>query len=195
MIVSPPVPSSSASTDAAPQQDSPSDPPVVLRQPSPGDAQDIHRLISECPPLDLNSLYAYLLLSEHFASTCVIAVLDGEVLGFVSAYVPPGREDVLFVWQVAVHDKARGQGLGRHMLQELLARSGLGKTRYVETTVSPDNQASRRMFEGLAKAVQAPLKVSPFFGRELFGQQAHEEEPLIRIGPFCAQHAQGANPS
>jgi hypothetical protein len=49
------------------------------------------------------------------------------------------------------------------------------------------------MFQGLAAAVQAPLNVSPLFGRDLFGKQDHEEEPLIRIGPFFTQHTQGAN--
>src|SRR3546814_10843028 len=39
------------------------------RMPHKTDASGIHRLISECPPLDLNSVYTYLLLSEHFSRT------------------------------------------------------------------------------------------------------------------------------
>ena len=75
-----------------------------MRPPSRKDGAALHRLISECPPLDLNSLYAYLLLAEHFSDTCVLAEsAGGRIDGFISAYVLPDRPDVLFVWQVAVH--------------------------------------------------------------------------------------------
>src|SRR3546814_7464641 len=91
------------------------------------DASGIHRLISECPPLDLNSVYTYLLLSEHFSRTCIVAGRGDTLDGFVSAYLPPERPGTLFVWQVAVHARARGQGLARFMLTELLQRPGLDR--------------------------------------------------------------------
>jgi hypothetical protein len=76
----------------------------TMRLPTRKDGAAIHHLISECPPLDLNSLYAYLLLGEHFSDTCVLAEsAGGRINGFISAYVIPTRPDVLFVWQVAVH--------------------------------------------------------------------------------------------
>ncbi|NYT64733.1 diaminobutyrate acetyltransferase [Alcaligenaceae bacterium] len=157
---------------------------LIFRAPRHADVHAIHHLVSECPPLDLNSLYAYLLLAEHFSSTCVLALTNGNPQGFVSAYLPPGRSDVLFVWQVAVHHSARGRRLARLMLQELLARPNLEGIRYIETTVSPGNRASRKMFEGLAAALHTSLHETSLFGRHLFGGQAHDEEPLLRIGPF-----------
>ena len=45
---------------------------VTLAVPAVGDAKAIHALVGSCPPLDLNSTYAYLLLCAHFAETCVI---------------------------------------------------------------------------------------------------------------------------
>ena len=114
----------------------------TMRLPDRKDGAAIHRLISECPPLDLNSLYAYLLLCEHFSDTSVIAEsAGGRIDGFISAYVIPTRPDVLFVWQVAVHARARGHRLARAMLRELLQRKGLAHVRHLETTVGPDNQA------------------------------------------------------
>src|SRR5690606_39264906 len=77
---------------------------LQFRQPRRTDGAALHRLVSECPPLDVNSLYAYLLLCEHFSATCVVAESAGGLIdGFISAYVPPTRPDVIFVWQVAVH--------------------------------------------------------------------------------------------
>src|SRR3546814_4423027 len=106
------------------------------------DASGIHRLISECPPLDLNSVYTYLLLSEHFSRACIVAGRGDTLDGFVSAYLPPERPGTLFVWQVAVHARARGQGLARFMLTELLQRPGLAAIQYIETTVGDRKSTS-----------------------------------------------------
>ena len=157
---------------------------VVLRQPHKADAYNIHSLIKQCPPLDLNSIYTYLLLSEHFSQTCVLAQGEQGLDGFISAYIPPGRPDVLFVWQVAVHERARGRSLGRRMLVELLTRPHLSDTRYLETTVGPDNVASRGMFAGLARYLQAETHESSLFDSHLFGDSGHDDERLIRLGPL-----------
>lgn len=160
------------------------DPGLALRRPDRTDAPAIHRLISECPPLDQNSLYTYLLLSEHFSATCVVAESGEDIKGFVSSYRPPARSDVLFVWQVAVHSSARGQGLAGRMLKALLQRPNLCAIQTIETTVSPDNQASRSVFHSLAHDLQAPVEETPLFNQDLFGSEAHDDEPLLRIGPF-----------
>lgn len=157
----------------------------LLREPRRKDGAAIHQLIAECPPLDLNSLYAYLLLCEHNRGTCVLAEsAGGRIDGFISAYVLADRPDVLFVWQVAVHTRARGQRLGRAMLRALLQREGLAHVRHLETTVAPDNQASRRTFAGLAGELGAHVSEQPFFDRQLFGGADHDDEMLLRIGPF-----------
>jgi len=160
-------------------------PDVVLGAPCVRDGAAIHRLVDACKPLDLNSTYAYLLLCEHFAETCVRAERVGRTVGFVSAYRPPQRRNVIFVWQVAVAEEMRGQGLARAMLQELLARSALRGCRYLETTVSPSNEASRRLFHGLARELGAPVNERVLFGEHDFGEEHHECEALIRIGPFA----------
>lgn len=161
-------------------------PDLCLRMPDKRDGAQIHRLIEQCPPLDLNSQYAYLLLCEHFAHTCVLARAGDQVLGFISAYMPPARADVLFVWQVAVHPQARGRGLGQRMLETLLRRPHLNHIQFIETTVSPQNQASRGLFAALATALQASIQELPLFDRHLFADHGHDDEPLLRIGPFQA---------
>lgn len=163
------------------------DPHTWMRAPQKSDAAGIHRLIAECPPLDLNSVYTYLLLSEYFGESCILAGSGDTLHGFVSGYVPPRRPDTLFVWQVAVHERARGQRLGRRMLHSLLQRPGLAHIQFIETTVGPDNSASRGMFAGLARQLLAPVNEQPLFERHMFGPQAHEDEPLLRIGPFRSE--------
>ncbi len=156
--------------------------PWVLRAPCQDDGYAIHQLIAACPPLDLNSVYAYLLLSEHFSGTCVVAEREDSIDGFISAYRLPQKPNTLFVWQVAVHERARGCALGRRMLQYLLEHAL--DLRFLETTVSPDNQASRRMFEAVAQHYSVPLQESEFFEESAFGAQEHPSEPLLRIGPI-----------
>ncbi|MGB6009105.1 MAG: diaminobutyrate acetyltransferase [Castellaniella sp.] len=155
-----------------------------MRPPRRADGPALHALVAHCPPLDLNSVYLYLLLTEHFSQTCIVAEDDRGVLGMVSAYLPPGRDDVLFVWQVAVHSRARGLGLGLRMLRQLLRRPGTRPVRWVETTVGPGNQASRRLFARLASQMGAPVHESALFEAALFGADAHAAEPLLRIGPL-----------
>ena len=203
MIITPTVPSQTVSSDDMGSAESESGPVpdthdrqykqngdtaksnvVTLRQPVKQDGHEIHQLIKQCPPLDLNSVYTYLLLCEHFSQTSVVADVDGYIGGFVSAYLRPDCPDVLFVWQVAVHEKARGMGLGQHMLQSLLKRPSARAVRYLETTVGPDNVPSRRMFQALAADCGAQVNESALFDSELFGSEGHDDERLLRIGPI-----------
>ena len=160
---------------------------ITLRAPVKQDGHAIHQLIKQCPPLDLNSVYTYLLLCEHFSHTCVVAYMDDRVVGFVSAYIQPDHDDVLFVWQVAVHERARGMGLGQRMLQVLLRRPAMRAVRYLETTVGPDNVPSRRMFHGLAMDHSAPVRERALFESALFGPGGHDDERLMRIGPITSE--------
>lgn len=164
-----------------------SGPSYNLRPPRTEDGAAVHRLVCGCPPLDTNSIYAYLLLCTHFSDTCVVAETEGgSIEGFVSAYVLPPAPEHLFVWQVAVHERARGQRLARRMLHAVLRRPGLANIRHLETTVGPDNQPSRHTFLALAADLGGHLTEQPFFGKHLFGHADHDDEMLLRIGPFAS---------
>lgn len=141
----------------------------------------VHELIQQCPPLDTNSLYCNLLQCSHFAQTSVVAEIDGEVAGFISGYTVPGQEDTLFVWQVAVGEKARGHGTATKMLKELLARKPFT---YLDTTITETNSASWALFEGLARKLDCGVTKSTMFDRKDHFQDSHDTEMLVRIGPF-----------
>lgn len=164
---------------------------ITFGMPRVSDGADLHRLIADCPPLDLNSTYAYLLLCRDFADTCVRAEQEGRTVGFVSAYRPPSRGDVIFVWQVAVAGAMRGQRLAARMLDQLLARPAVRGCCYLETTVSPSNEPSLKLFHRLARKLDAPINCRVIFEEADFGDERHESETLIRIGPFGPKQPTG----
>lgn len=160
---------------------------LLLRVPTKADGNAVHRLIERCPPLDTNSMYCNLLQCSHFAETSVAAVLDGELAGFVSGYIVPGREDTLFIWQVAVGEQARGRGLASKMLAAIVDRESCGDVRFMETTITEDNKASWALFSRFADKRDAELVNSVMFDEnDHFGGE-HASEMLVRIGPFGAR--------
>lgn len=158
---------------------------IQLRVPRAEDGAPLHRLVADCPPLDPNSLYCNLLQCSHFAGTSVAAERDGRLVGFISGYVPPVQPDTLFVWQVAVSGAARGAGLGKRMLRHLLERPQCGEVRFLETTITPDNEASWGLFRSLARDLNAAVESRVLFERERHFGGAHDDEMLLTIGPFA----------
>ncbi|MBU4535108.1 MAG: diaminobutyrate acetyltransferase [Euryarchaeota archaeon] len=157
---------------------------LIIRKPELRDGNSIYQLVSHSPPLDINSLYSYLLVCAHFNKSSVVAEYQGKIVGYVSAYIHPHKEDTLFIWQVAVDSSMRGKGLAHKLLMELIHRKELKEIKFLETTVSPSNKASRSLFEKLARKLQANLKEVEFLTGDLFGESGHEEEPLLIIGPL-----------
>jgi L-2,4-diaminobutyric acid acetyltransferase len=90
----------------------------------------------------------------------------------------------LFIWQVAVHERARGQRLATRMMEEIVDRDVCRQVRFLETTIEPDNAASWKAFEKFAEARNAPSDQSLLFSRERHFAGTHGDEVLLRIGPF-----------
>ena len=157
---------------------------IELRHPNSTDGAAVSHLISHCPPLDTNSMYCNLLQSTHFSSTSVAAIQDDELVGFISGYVIPERVNTLFIWQVAVNNKVRGQGLAAHMLKNILDRSLCKEVNYLETTITESNQASWALFKSLAKKLNSELNTSVMFDCDKHFCGEHDTELLARIGPF-----------
>lgn len=159
-------------------------PKFLMRKPMAGDGAAVHRLISQCPPLDPNSLYCNLLQCSHFADTSVLVESGEQPIAFMSGYVKPGDSKVLFVWQIAVSKGWRGHGLAGRMLDELMLRPELKSISFVETSITPANDASARVFRRFAETRHAPLTTSVLFSRAEHFAGHHDDEVLFRIGPF-----------
>lgn len=142
--------------------------------------------------LDRNSTYLYLLLCRDFVDTCILAERGETLAGFITGYRPPAQNDTIFVWQVGVLPEARGAGVASRMLDNLLLSDGCRGVRFMETTVTPSNTASRAMFESLARRLGAKIEESAGFEAELFSEEGHEAERRLRIGPFDVSILRGA---
>lgn len=155
-----------------------------FRSPCADDAAAVAALIAASPPLDPNSLYCNLLQCTHFAGTCVLAERDGAIEGWASGYRLPDNPDVLFVWQVAVDERARGLGLGTALIEALLRLRATTDAVQLITTVTPSNSTSRRLFAALSRSHGATMEVSPWFDQDRHFAGRHESEELITIGPL-----------
>ncbi|MFD5893385.1 MULTISPECIES: diaminobutyrate acetyltransferase [unclassified Streptomyces] len=166
------------------------------------DGAAIWRIARDSEVLDLNSSYSYLLWCRDFAATSVVARdtrtdapsdtdtgsvsgSDGAPIAFVTGYIRPERPEALVVWQVAVDRAHRGKGLAGTLLDALTRRvtKEQGITS-VETTVTPDNIASDRMFHAYSERHGATLEREVLFDGGLFPDEGHQPEVLYRIGPL-----------
>jgi L-2,4-diaminobutyric acid acetyltransferase len=151
-----------------------------LRKPLATDGADIWALVKSCKPLDENSMYCNLVQAEHFRDTCVVAELDGEIVGWISGHMIPASDE-LFVWQVAVSPKARGLGLGTLMLLELIERDACDGATHLKTTITEDNDASWALFRSFARTISGELADEPHFHRDVHFDGHHDTEHMVTI--------------
>lgn len=141
-------------------------------------------MINEAGSLDTNSLYCNLLQCTHFSATCAVAEIDGALVGWLSGYVPPDREDTLFVWQVCVSAEARDQGVARKLMGAVLERASSRGIRYIDCTITEDNTASWALFGSVARTLNAQMQQTEHFLRDVHFGGSHDSELAVSIGPF-----------
>ncbi|MET9447705.1 diaminobutyrate acetyltransferase [Streptomyces cinerochromogenes] len=164
---------------------------LLIERPAPTDGAALWRLAKDSKTLDLNSSYSYVLWCRDFAATSAVARgVDGEPVGFVTGYLRPDRPRTLLVWQVAVDPAHRGRGIAARLLDGLAARltAERGITE-LETTITPGNTASERLFTAFAERHGARVSRELLFPADLFPDGPHDPEVLYRIGPLTASTA------
>lgn len=156
---------------------------IVFRAPLATDGDALKGLLATTSTLDGNSVQCTLLQCRHFAKTSVAAFLNGQLVGFVSAYYPPNEPHTLFVWQVVVAESLRDLGLGKKMLHWLIAQPACEQAAKLVTAIGVKNSVSWSMFDSFARDIGAlPIKsfVTPLATR----QQTTSEEYLLSISPL-----------
>ncbi len=155
---------------------------ISFRSPRKADGPTLWALAKD-NGLDENSPYAYLLWTEYFAGTTVVATAgndDDTPVGFVIGFLAPEDPETVFVWQIGVDRAHRRKGIAGRILDTLVERTGAS---YVESTVTPSNTASRTLFSRLGERNGTEVSIEPLFGEELF-PPGHEAEERFRIGPI-----------
>lgn len=161
-------------------------PEPVFRRPDVADAAAMWRVARDSVRLDLNPPYAYLLWARDFADTSVVADVDGEVTGFVTGFRRPNSPQTVMVWQVAVDERLRGQGVASRLLDHLVQRTDATT---LETTITDDNPASSGLFSRLAHRHGAEHTVDPLFEVDHFpDEDPWKPEYLHRIAPLQHTH-------
>jgi L-2,4-diaminobutyric acid acetyltransferase len=153
--------------------------------PNLNDGQSIFELIKRCEPLDLNSSYLYFIQSHFFNNTCaVLKNKSDQIQAFVSGFIKPNDHKTLFIWQVAVDESMRGQGVAIRLIEFILKNNPL--ITHIETTVTKNNQASRKMFASLSTKLDTQMTEQVFLDKDKHFFNQHESEYLFRIGPITS---------
>jgi L-2,4-diaminobutyric acid acetyltransferase len=158
---------------------------VRIRKPKPEDGSAIWQLVQGSELVGDHPSNAHLLLTSHFANTCLVAHLADRVVAFVGAYrPPPSHSKTVFVWQIRVDAALRRHGLATALLQTLIRSPGCEGVEYLEAAVGSSNAASKRLFERFARDLDAPCDVMTGISSKLFSPVEHESQDLMRIGPI-----------
>lgn len=160
---------------------------ACFRMPVAEDATRVWDLVTDCPPLDQNSLYCNILQCTDFAETCVIAEQNGQIAGWLSGYRPPNRPDSLFIWQIAVHPNVRGKGIAKAMIESLVDRLGNEKINYILATITSGNQVSWGLFSSIAQDLGGTIESHAHFDRVAHFSDRHDSELLVTIGPISSE--------
>jgi L-2,4-diaminobutyric acid acetyltransferase len=126
-------------------------------------------------------MYCNLIQCDHFRDTCILAELNDQIVGWISAYIMPSDPETLFVWQVAVSSKARGKGLGSRMLTKLIERGECQGVNRLQTTITIDNDASWALFGRFSKSQGGKLRSEPHYTREGHFDGRHATEHMVTI--------------
>lgn len=155
---------------------------ITLIKPVKNHFNDVFNLVLDSKVLDVNSEYLYLLQTIHFPDTCSVALDNEKVVGFVSGYIIPNEKNKLFIWQVAVDSNYRGQNIALKLI-DFIIKNNENSIEFVNTTVSPSNNSSIRVFQKLANSYNCPINHIDCFKANDF-INSHEDEVLYEIGPI-----------
>jgi ribosomal protein S18 acetylase RimI-like enzyme len=133
----------------------------TIRLLGPGDAAVLSDVAEGVFDNEINPRWTAEFLSDP-RHHMVVAVLEGQVIGMVSAvhYVHPDKPPELWVNEVSVAPPYRQQGIGRRLVAALLARGReLGcKEAWLGTEES--NAAARRLYAAVGGVEEAMVYVT-----------------------------------
>lgn len=146
---------------------------ITFKTPDVSDAGSMWE-IAQQSPLDSNSSYAYLMMAEYFSDRCMVAIDENtkKIVGFVTGFIQYKSPDTLFVWQVAVDKKYRGENIAFDMISKLFESLDVTK---IEATITKENKSSMRLFRKIAEKYGKNFKTDKGFEEDDFPDDKNAE--------------------
>jgi ribosomal protein S18 acetylase RimI-like enzyme len=91
---------------------------------------------------------------QHFATTSLVALCDGELAGFLVGFLSQDRHDEGYIHFVGVAPDQRGRGIGRRLYEQFFALCRGANRRRVRCVTSPANTLSIAFHEAMGFEVE-----------------------------------------
>lgn len=156
---------------------------VQFKSPDLSHTREIVALVRSTERLDNNSEYAYALWCSHFASQSAVAIRNGEVIAFVTAFRSPMNPDSYFLWQTAARARHGVAGLGVDLIEFAARREIARGARFIEASVDDGNKPIRMLMKTLARRLGGRISQELLYPSSLLscGDTVHHDEVLMRI--------------
>lgn len=128
---------------------------IVVRSATPADHDLLRNLALACPPLDVHTPYTYWVQTTYFHHQCFVAEHAGSPVGFVTSI---SNREATLVWQVGVLAHMRGRGIGRALVDAVVAWCKDRGVPGFQVSINPRNAASMALFQAVASALNGGLE-------------------------------------
>jgi GNAT superfamily N-acetyltransferase len=91
----------------------------------------------------------YWLYASLFSSTCLLAVVDSQVVGAVMAFRSQDEPDDIYIQDAVVHPRYRCRGLMRALTDSLADRAAMWRCQRLYLTSEPDNTIAHTVWSAL----------------------------------------------
>ena len=167
-------------------------PVLRFRAPQASDAAEISLLLKESGAPTHSELHRSLLQSDQFRETCGVVEIAGDIVGWISAYLPPFDPESLYVWQIAVSKKARGLGVAHRMLLDLMNRDICDGVRRLQISIRFDDPDGWEFIQRYADIRGASMAVQANYLRDVSASGLQPTEHLVTVNFAQSQQQKAA---
>lgn len=152
-----------------------------LRRPTARDESRLSRIERDVARSGAGAGIGGMACTGALRDTSVLAEVDGEIAGFVSAYLLPYDAETLFVWRVEAPGADRIPGLGSLMIGHLMRQDICRHVTRVQTVLTQDDAPGWALFRRFSRWQGTTMRIQPFITQALEPMKRHEAESLITI--------------
>jgi diaminobutyrate acetyltransferase len=120
---------------------------ITIRRTTENDFLEVYNFVSKCKPLENYFEHFYKIMLRYFGNTCFIAEFKKDIIGFIMGCISQVDPKTMFIWQIGVFSKFRGNEIGAMLLKELEKTAKGSNCERIELTIDPENISSQKFFE------------------------------------------------